>query len=337
MNEAPVSHYDLSTPAPLPREVGKRLHAQKETIAEEMRIALRKLLRIRTEVAVGAPVVMRVRHFADFADGKAWWMSGGSKEDPAGKSVLLGCTPGLVYAAIERTLGGAGTATPPERPPTQIDFEFGMRFLRDVFAALANALQLAPLALAVTPHRPLNEPLLTYIPDREEPFARIVWTVKLLDQEHELVLCIARRLLEAAEPKQEAAKAVAGALSGPVASAPIELLVELARCRIKIDEAAQLKSGDVVLFDQPPGEALDVRIQGRTRLRARLGTHDDRYAIEVTEVLEDIAAGPIAADAKAAKPAAAPAPSPANGAQAAAATPPRAVAPSAQPSARAGT
>jgi flagellar motor switch protein FliM len=324
-----VTKYDLSTPAPLPREVGKRLLAQKETLAEEMRIALRKLLRLKTEVTVTAPVVVRVRHFSAFADGKAWWMSGGSKEEPAGKSVLLGCSPGFVYAAIDRTLGGTGASTAPEKPPTAIEFEFGMRFLRDVFVALANALQLPPLALAVAPHRPLNEPLLTYIPDLEEPFARISWKVKLLDQEHELLLCIARRLLEAAEPKQEAARAISGELAAPVAESPIELLVELARCRLKVEDAARLQAGDVVLFDLPPGEPLDVKVQNRSRFRARLGTHDGRYAIEVVDVVdtEEKAAPPAAKqNAEAAKPAAgksgppgANAPNAANGAGAAAA------------------
>jgi flagellar motor switch protein FliM len=219
---------DLSTPAPPPREVGKRLLAQRETIAEQMRIALRKLLRLKTEVSVGEPVVERVRHFATFADGRAWWISGGAKDDPAGRSVLLGCASGLVYAAVDRTLGGPGTGGRPGKTPTAIEFEFGMRFLRDVFAALAGTLRVAPLSIDVAPHQPLSEPLLTYMPDREEPFARISWKVKILDQEHELLLCIARRLLEAAEPKQEAATAAAGVLAGPVASAPIELLVELA-------------------------------------------------------------------------------------------------------------
>jgi len=306
-----VAKYDLSTPAPLPREAGKRLLAQKETIAEQMRIALRKLLRLRTEVAVEAPAVARVRHFAAFADGKAWWYGGGAKDDPAGKGVLLGCSPGLVHVAIDRTLGGPGTGAAPGKPPTAIEFEFGMRFVRDVFQALCGALQFAPLSLAVTPHQPLNEPLLTYMPDREEPFARVAWKVKVHDQEHELLLCIARRLLEAAEPKQEVARAAGGALSGPVAAASIELLVELARCRLKIEEAARLAKGDIVLFDLPPGEPLEVKVQGKARFRARLGTHDGRYAIEVTDVIGEEPAPSVAT--KPAMPApTAPAPAPAN-------------------------
>ena len=225
--------------------------------------------------------------------------------------MLLGCSPGLVHVAIDRMLGGPGTGAAPGRPPTAIEFEFGMRFVRDVFQALCGALHFAPLSLAVTPHQPLNEPLLTYMPDREEPFARISWKVKVHDQEHELLLCIARRLLEAAEPKQEVARAASGALSGPVAAASIELLVELARCRLKIEEAARLAKGDIVLFDLPPGEPIEVKVQGKARFRARLGTHDGRYAIEVTDVI-----GEEPAPAAATKPAA---PANANAAVAAAA------------------
>jgi flagellar motor switch protein FliM len=278
--------YDLSTPAPLPAEVAKRLAAQKESIAEEMRIHLRRLLRLRMEVSVAAPEVGRVRHFANFLDGRAWWFAGGSKADPAGRSVLLGCAPSLIYAAVDRILGGPGSAPVPSKPPTAIEFELGSRFLRDVFQGLAGALELAPLHVEVAPHRPLAEPLLTYLPDLEEPFARIAWKAKVLDQEHELLLCISRKLLESAEPHREETRASPRNLTAPVAESPIELMVELARCRLTVDEASRLEKGDVVLFDLPPGEPIDVKVQGKTRLRARLGTHEGRYAIEVVDVVE---------------------------------------------------
>ncbi len=300
-----VESYDLSTPAPLPREASQRLAAIRETLAEEMRIHLRRLLRLRTAVSVVSPEVVRVRHFASFLDGKAWWFAGGSKADPQGRSVLIGCAPSLIYVAIDRTLGGAGRVTAPAKLPTQIEFELGTRFLRDVFVGLAKALTLPPLHLAVAPHGPLAEPLLTYIPDLEEPFARIRWKVRVLDQEHELLLCISRRLLEAAETKHEEVRASARELSGPVASSPIELMVEFARCRLSVDEAANLTRGDVVLFDVPPGEPIDVKVQGRTRFRGRLGTHDDRLAVEVTDVVveESMAATSTAAKSGAAAPA----------------------------------
>jgi len=281
-----VQNYDLSTPAPLPRESAKRLAALQESFAEVMRIHLRRLLRLRTEVKVTAPDVARVRHFANFLAGKAWWFAGGSKGDPTGRSVLVGCAPGLIYTAIDRTLGGAGKATTPARLPTAIEFELGTRFLREVFDGLAGALALAPLHLLVAPHEALAEPLLTYLPDLEEPYARIAWKVKVFEQEHELLLCISRRLLAAAEPKDVEARVANRNLSAPVAGAPIELMVELARCRLRVDEAAKLEKGDVVLFDLPPGEPIDVKVQGKTRFRARLGTHDGRYAVEVVDVTE---------------------------------------------------
>ena len=88
--------YDLSTPAPLSRETAKRLAVLQDTLAEEMRVHLRRLLRLRLEVSVVAPDVARLRHFASFLNGRAWWYAGGSKADPAGRSVLCGCAPGLI-------------------------------------------------------------------------------------------------------------------------------------------------------------------------------------------------------------------------------------------------
>ncbi len=287
--KGPAKSYDLSTPAPLPRESARRLETQRESLAEEMRIHVRRLLRIRTEVSVGAADVARVRHFSGFHDGKAWWYSGASKADPTARTVLLGCAPDLVYAAIDRQLGGPGQAKATGKAPTTIEFELGMRFLRDLFLGLSRALELPPLALSLTPTRPLPEPLLTFMPDLEEPFARIPWKVKLFDQEHELLLCVSRRILEAAEPKPTENQGGASEVDGPIAVTPLELIVELARCRLTIDEAAALAPGDVVLFELPPGEPIDVHIQGKARFRAKLGTHEGRYAIEVAQVLEPLA------------------------------------------------
>ncbi len=281
-----VQPYDLATPAPLPREAGRRLAAHRETLAEEMRIHLRRLLRLRTEVMVESPEVGRVRNLAGFEGGKAWWFAGGGKADPAGHTVLLGCAPSLVYAAIDRQLGGGGTAVASGKPPTAIEHELGMRFMRDVFQGLASAMALEPLHLEVAPHRALTEPLLTFMPDLEAPFARIAWRAKIFEQEHALMLCISRRLLEAAEPRGDELTLGATAVSGPVAGAPIELLVELARCQLTVEESAALAPGDVVLFDQPPGEPIEIRVQGKPRFHGRLGTHTGRYAIEVTAVVE---------------------------------------------------
>jgi len=298
MNPA-VQTYDLSTPAPLPREAARRLATQRESLAEELRIHVRRLLRMRTEVTVGDADVARVRHFSSFHGGKAWWYSGAGTGERAERAVLLGCAPDLVYAAIDRTLGGPGHAKSTGKPPTAIETELGMRFLRDVFAGFTRALAMPPVQLTLAPSRPLTEPLLTFMPDLEEPFARIPWKVKLFDQEHELLFCVSRRLLQAAEPKPEERHASSDAMTPPLASAPIELMVELARCRLSIDEASALAPGDVVLFELPPGEPIDVRIQGKPRFRAKLGTHEKRYAIEVTQLLEEAPAPPPAVPAPA--------------------------------------
>lgn len=316
MNGAARS-YDLSTPAPMPREAARRLAAQRVTLGEKMRVHLRRVLRLPTEVDVGAPETARVRHFASHAGGNAWWYAGGSQAEPAGRSVLLACPPSLIYAGIDRELGGPGTVQAPAKPPTAIEFGLGMRFLRQVFAGLADALALAPLELPIAPHEPLAEPLLTYLPDLEEPFARIPWKVKLLDAEHELLLCLSRKLLESAEPKREEKLAGEQRLSGPVATAPIELCFELGRCRLRVEEAARLAKGDVVLFDAPPGRPIEVKVQGKTRVLGRLGSHQGHYAIEVTEVL-DGAAGAAAKASGAANGAAAAAAAAAHGARSAA-------------------
>jgi len=289
MSRPAAQPYDLSTPAPLPREAARRLATQRESLAEAMRIHVRRVLRIGTEVSVGAADVARVRHFAGFAGGKAWWYAGGSKGDPADRSVLLACAPDLVYAAIDRTLGGPGQAKATGKPPTTIEFELGMRFVRELFAGIARALALPPLQLELAPAQPLNEPPLTFMPDLEEPFARIPWKVRLFDADHDLLLCVSRRLLESAEPKPEDTTRNTDEMQPSLANAPLELMAELARCRLTLDEAAALQPGDVVLFDLPPGEPIEVRVQGKPRFHAKLGTHEGRYAISVTQLLEPAA------------------------------------------------
>jgi flagellar motor switch protein FliM len=278
--------YDLSTPAPMPREAERRFEAQRVSLAEHLRVHLRRLLRLRVEASVGSADVARVRQFVSDRSGSFWWYSGGSVENPDDRSVLLAVAPDLVYAAIDRVLGGTGQAKATGKPPTDIEFEFGMRFMRELLAGIAAALQLPPLQLSIVPRRALAESPLTFMPDLEEPFARIPWRVKLFDAEHELLLCVSRRLLASSEPKPEEAMRPTEEMQAPLANAPLELMAELARCRLTLDEAGALQKGDVVLFELPPGEPIEVQVQGKPRFRAKLGTHEGRYAISITQLIE---------------------------------------------------
>lgn len=290
--------YDYATPAPLREEAQEILAAHRSTLREGIRRSVYQRIRLLAVVRCGEPTMVRGKQLAEFSHGRAWWYSGGLDQDPRSQKVLFGCEPGLTYCAIDRVLGGAGAVLLPLRQPSDIERHVGNQFLADFFGDLAAVLAVTPLGLKVKGAGPVNEPLPSFLKDPEGPFVRIPVFLESSQGTHELVVCIARDVLEQSAHHQVEKGPVPDRLSQPVAGSRMSLSAVLASCRLSVEEVAGLETGDVILFDELPGGLLDLRLKGQVKFRARLGIHDGRYAVEVLETVgkpnpqQTAAAGP---------------------------------------------
>ncbi len=286
MSQPNFQPYNLATPTSLsPRSV-ERLDALREVLAERVRLSLRQSIRTGSQVAVSDIQLKRPRDLSQFAEGKAWWYSGGPESRASDKSVLVGATSSLIYSAIDRILGGSGESEPPGRVPSQLEMDLGQAFLLEMFHGLQDALSKPPLGLRVAAGTALKEPLRTFLTDLDNVLVCWEITVTIDGSEHILLLGVSRGLVEETVRIDDALDADPSNLSGDMKSATTSLVAELARCRLTVEEAADLEPGDILVFDAVPGQLVELKVQGKRKFRGRLGVHDGFYAVEVKELFD---------------------------------------------------
>ena len=62
---------------------------------------------------------------------------------------------------------------------------------------------------------------------------------------------------------------------------------ELGYGTITVNDLLELAPGDVITLDQSVGESLFIRVGGEVKYRGDPGTHRGRYAVKITQVVED--------------------------------------------------
>ena len=88
---------------------------------------------------------------------------------------------------------------------------------------------------------------------------------------------------QAAEAAQEQARSIEFLLD-----VPLDVSVEIGRCRMMIQELLQLGQGAVVELDKLAGEPLDVLINNRLIARGEAVVVNDRFGVRLTEIISPI-------------------------------------------------
>jgi flagellar motor switch protein FliN/FliY len=87
-----------------------------------------------------------------------------------------------------------------------------------------------------------------------------------------------------------------GAFAGPadlgrLSDVPVELAVEIGRTRMTVGATLELRPGSIVVLDRVAGEPVDLLVNGTPIARGEVVVIDEEFALRVTEVLGERAAG----------------------------------------------
>lgn len=69
---------------------------------------------------------------------------------------------------------------------------------------------------------------------------------------------------------------------------PLEITVELGRCKMVINELLKLGQGSVIELSKLAGETLEVRANQKLVARGEVVVMNDKYAIRLTEIISPI-------------------------------------------------
>jgi flagellar motor switch protein FliN/FliY len=70
-----------------------------------------------------------------------------------------------------------------------------------------------------------------------------------------------------------------------LSAVPVELSVEIGRCRMSVGETLELREGSVVTLDRMAGEPVDLLVNGTPIARGEVVVIDEQFGLRLTQVL----------------------------------------------------
>ena len=78
---------------------------------------------------------------------------------------------------------------------------------------------------------------------------------------------------------------------GRLRDVPVDLAVEIGRARMTVGQTLDLRPGSIVMLDRVSGEPVDLLVNGTRVARGEIVVIDETFALRVTEIVGESAAG----------------------------------------------
>lgn len=288
----PVVPYDFQRPAPLPPAQLQSLRELHSKLASDFAAAATTLLRMQVEVKLRG--VQQVS-YAEFLSGQpAPQCLNVLTVQPREGNWLLVLPPPLTSAVVDRMLGGDGDPGPlVHRRPTELESRLVNRFTAALLGQLERAWQaITPLRLAVD--RVEADPLMVQLTPPTEPVIAIAMEVALGSCRATLGVAIPTAWIaqlddvpeQAPHTGSAATAATRSAVSQHLEVAAVELVVTLARSKIRTQDLLDLTVGDVITTEQEVTAPLELAVQGVPKFAVRPGAYAGKKAICVERLIE---------------------------------------------------
>ena len=215
--------------------------------------------------------------------------------EPLKGNAILDINAELMFAMIDRVLGGPGMVPKKIRELTSIEMPVAERIVVRALDSLREAWQkVAP----IIPKLELIEsnPGFVQVAAPSEIVATIAMDVKVREQSGRMHLCLPYVLLEPIAPKLLAREWIASGQKGPTSESMVNLkrslgdtllgvAVVLGRARTTMKDLLALKRGDIIRLNRGVQEELMVEVEGREKFMGRPGVRGRKNAVMITSVV----------------------------------------------------
>jgi flagellar motor switch protein FliM len=213
---------------------------------------------------------------------------------PLGGKWILDVNPNLLYAMIDRLLGGGREpGLIALRPLTEIELRLASRVTKLFLRELEQAWQ-PTTELSLTIDRVESNPRLVLSAPSNEVVVLAGFETRINELRGAITLCLpaaslapfAARISPAAERSSSPGltKGSAPPPEGDTARASVELVVLLAETKIPIPDLHNLRVGDIIATEQKVGSPLAVTVEGKISFCAHPGAVEGRKAVRIEEV-----------------------------------------------------
>ncbi|HSH68691.1 MAG TPA: FliM/FliN family flagellar motor switch protein, partial [Deferrisomatales bacterium] len=205
--------------------------------------------------------------------------------------------PTLVFAVIEKLMGGSSETPTMNREITQIEQNLVEGFIEMALRDLQDGWQTIGDTHFVLDRRETS-PQLVQIVAPNEIVVVIVFEVKIGQSSGMMNFCIPAIYLEpfAVELKQENRTDISTRITAAdyrrldsvLEKAAVTLGVDLAQKRLRIQELLALKEGDILSLDRTVDAPVSVKVSGLPKFRGLFGTRKGKKAVRIlSSITED--------------------------------------------------
>lgn len=285
-----TTSYDFKRPERVGKEQMRAMHSLHEGLARGFGASISGMLRTMIEVKLVSADQLTYSEFIFSLDNPSCFTV--VKPAPLEGSWILDISPSLSYAIIDRMLGG--DPAPGElirRPLTEIENRLIGRVVRIFLEQLKMSWENI-VTIDFDVERVESNPQLVQIVPPNEVVILVGLEVMFGRNRGMINLCIPFNTIErfnsqlssngwVGYSKSRATPETRGLISSSVDQAPVQLVVTLARSRIKTGELLGLSVGDIITTEQDANNPLEVSIQDVPKLTGRPGAFKGKKAVRI--------------------------------------------------------
>ena len=214
---------------------------------------------------------------------------------PFSGNALIEIKPNLVFAIIDRMLGGRGEFTGKIRELTDIERTVVERVIMRMLELLEEAWSTV-VDVRFRYENLETNPFFVQICPATNMVLLVIMKLKVGDVEGMISICIPYFLMEPIMDKLSSQQWFASTgkksdersgeyLQKHLGKVRIPVALELGHTVLSVADVLQLAVGDVVKLDEVLGDPLDVRIGNMVKFKAVPGTSNGNYAAEISEII----------------------------------------------------
>ncbi|EMI17684.1 flagellar motor switch protein FliM [Rhodopirellula maiorica SM1] len=290
-----VTSYDFKRPERVGKDQMRAMHSLHETLARNYGASMSGLLRTMTEVKLLSVDQLTYSEFVFSLDNPSCFSV--LKPSPLEGHWILDVAPTLSYAVIDRMLGGdpkPGEAI--RRPLTEIETRL-IRRIVDLFLEQLKVTWENIVELEFEVDRMESNPQLVQIVPPNEVIILVGFEVMLGKNRGMMNLCIPFNTIEGfnsqlsrngwvgygkGKPTEKSRERI----STSIEAAPVDVVVTLARSKIRTGDLLELSVGDVITTEKEVNSPLELSIQDVPKFNARAGAFKGKKAVRIESILE---------------------------------------------------
>ncbi|UMZ73370.1 flagellar motor switch protein FliM [Natranaerofaba carboxydovora] len=291
-----VKVYDFKRPAKFSKDQIRTLQMINDNFARLLSTFLSAYLRSYVEVTVASVDQVTYDEFMRSLPNPT--IMGVFSADPMEGSAVMESHPKIMYAIIDRVLGGPGETVESSRELTEIEETVAIKIydkmLENMKEAWKNVDDLKPKFERIE-----TNPQFTQIISPNEMVAVTAFTVTFGEMEGLVNICLPYIFLEpvitrltarywfATGHVKKASEEESQALDKRLKKTEVPLTAQLGSTSITVGELISLKEGDVISIDKETEEEIDILVGNKLKFRGSPGAVGKKLGVQITELIRE--------------------------------------------------